>query len=80
MRWAKHWPLALLGLAVFLAIRSDPEVWPMGYVGIWASLRDVEVLQHRIFVLLIVVFAVFEWSVRTGRLRSPKAALGVPRC
>ncbi len=78
VRWAKHWPLALLGLAVFLAIRSDPEVWPMGYVGVFASLRDVEVLQHRIFVLLIIVFAVFEWSVRTGRLTSPKATLVFP--
>jgi putative copper resistance protein D len=78
VRWAKHWPLALLGLAVFLAIRSDPEVWPMGYVGIFESLRDVEVLQHRMFVVLIIVFAVFEWSVRTGRLTSPKAALVFP--
>ena len=78
VRWAKHWPLALLGLAAFLAVRSDPEVWPMGYVGIWESLRDVEVLQHRMFVLLIIVFAVFEWSVRTGRLRSQRAALVFP--
>ena len=78
VRWAKHWPLTLLGLAIFLAIRSDPEVWPMGYVGIFESLRDVEVLQHRVFVLLIIVFAVFEWSVRTGRLTSPKAALVFP--
>ena len=78
VRWARHWPLSLLGLAVFLLIRSDPEVWPMGYVGLVESLRDVEVLQHRMFVLLILVFAVFEWSVRTGRLRSPKAALVFP--
>ena len=78
VRWARHWPLAMLGLAGFLLIRSDPEVWPMGYVGVWESLRDVEVLQHRMFVLLIIVFAVFEWSVRTGRLRSPRAALVFP--
>jgi putative copper resistance protein D len=78
VRWAKHWPLTLLGLAVFLAIRSDPEVWPMGYVGVFESLRDVEVLQHRMFVLLIIVFAGFEWSVRTGRLKSPQAALVFP--
>ena len=78
VRWARHWPLALLGLAGFLLIRSDPEVWPMGYVGVFESLRDVEVLQHRMFVLLIIVFAVFEWSVRTGRLRSPRAALVFP--
>ena len=43
VRWARHWPLTLLGLALFLLIRSDPEVWPMGYVGLLESLRDVEV-------------------------------------
>ncbi len=72
VRWARHWPLAMLGLAGFLLIRSDPEVWPVGTVGLWESLRDVEVLQHRVFVLLLVVFALFEWSVRTGRLRGLK--------
>jgi putative copper resistance protein D len=78
VRWARHWPLALLGLAVFLFLRSDPEVWPLGEIGFWESLRDVEVLQHRVFVLLIVAFALFEWGVRTGRLRDPRAALVFP--
>ena len=78
VRWARHWPLTLLGLAVFLLLRSDPEVWPMGYVPFFAAFRDVEVLQHRIFVVLIVGFAVFEWGVRTGRLKSPRAALVFP--
>ena len=78
MRWAKHWPLAMLGLAGFLFLRADPEVWPLGKEGLLESLRDIEVLQHRMFVVLIVAFAVFEWGVRTGRLRSPKAALVFP--
>lgn len=78
MRWARHWPLTLLGLAVFLLIRSDPEVWPMGYVPFFDAFRDVEVLQHRMFVVLITAFAIFEWGVRTGRLRSRKAALVFP--
>ncbi len=78
VRWARHWPLLLLGLAAFLLIRSDPEVWPMGYVPFFAAFRDVEVLQHRMFVLLIVVFAVFEWGVRVGRIRSRRAALVFP--
>jgi putative copper resistance protein D len=77
-RWARHWPLALLGLAAFLLIRSDPEVWPMGYVPFFDAFRDVEVLQHRIFVLLITIFALFEWGVRTGRLRARRAALVFP--
>jgi putative copper resistance protein D len=37
-----------------------------------------EVLQHRIFVLLVVVFGVFEWLIRTGRLRARGAALVFP--
>ena len=78
VRWARHWPLALLGMAVFLFLRSDPEVWPLGEIGFWASLRDVEVLQHRVFVALIVAFAVFEWGVRTGRWRRPGLALVFP--
>ena len=63
---------------MFLLIRSDPEVWPMGYVPFFDAFRDVEVLQHRMFVVLITAFAIFEWGVRTGRLRSQKAALVFP--
>ena len=76
--WARHWPLVLLGMATFLFLRSDPEVWPLGSIGFWESLRDVEVLQHRVFVVLILAFAVFEWGVRTGRLRRPALALVFP--
>jgi len=78
VRAARHWPLALLGLAGFLFVRSDPEAWPLGNVRFFESLRDVEVLQHRVFVVLIVAFALFEWGVRTGRLRRPGAALVFP--
>ncbi len=68
LRWARHWPLLFLGLAGFLFLRSDPETWPLGDIGFFESFRDVEVLQHRMFVVLIVVFALFEWRVRaTGR-------------
>jgi putative copper resistance protein D len=70
--WAKHWPLLFLLLAMFLFLRADPEVWPMGEIGIIESLKDPEVAQHRLFVLLIVAFALFEWSLRTGRIDSHK--------
>jgi putative copper resistance protein D len=76
--WARNWPLLFLLLGGFLWFKADPEVWPLGEVGFWASLRDPEVVQHRIFVLLIAGFAVFEWRVRTGRIRSPRAALVFP--
>src|SRR5204862_6362956 len=76
--WARNWPLAFLGLAVFLFLRADPENWPLGPRGFWASFAVAEVAQHRLFVLLIVGFAVFEWGVRTGRIRDPRAALVFP--
>jgi copper resistance protein D len=77
-RWARHWPLLVLGLAEFLFIRSDPEVWPLGDIGFFASFRDPEVVQHRIFIALIAAFGLFEWQVRTGRLRRSGAALVFP--
>jgi len=78
LRWARHWPLLFLGLAVFLFLRSDPEVWPLGEIGFFASLRDIEVLQHRVFVVLIAAFAILEWRVRTGRDVKPWARLVFP--
>ncbi len=78
VRPARHWPVIFLGLALFLLLRSDPEVWPLGKEDFMAAFRDVEVVQHRMFVLLILVFAAFEWSVQTGRLRSRRAALVFP--
>lgn len=76
--WARHWPLLFVGLAVFLLFRSDPEVWPLGDIGFFASLRDPEVAQHRVFVILIAGFGIFEWCVRTGRIRSQRPALLFP--
>jgi putative copper resistance protein D len=68
-RWARHWPLIFLGLAAFLFVRNDPRAWPLGPTGFWESLTLPDVLQHRLFVVLVIAFGVFEWSVRTGRLR-----------
>jgi putative copper resistance protein D len=66
LRWGRHWPLLFLALAAFLVVRSDPETWPLGRIGFLESFRDVEVLQHRAFVLLLVVFVLFEWRVRAA--------------
>jgi putative copper resistance protein D len=71
--WARHWPLLFLLLAAFLLIRSDPEVWPMGEIPFLESLRDPEVLQHKLLSLLVVVFAVSEWQVRLRNKRSAAA-------
>ena len=78
VRWARHWPLVFLGLAGFMMLRNDPGAWPLGPAGFWASMREPSVLQHRTFVLVVVVFGLFEWMVRSGRLRAPRAALLFP--
>ena len=76
--WARSWPLLFLGLAVFLFLRSDPEVWPLGPNGFWVTFADPEVLLHRIFVLLVVALAIFEWRVQTGRIASANVRLAFP--
>lgn len=78
LKWARHWPLAFLGLAVFLLIRADSENWPLGPRGFWESFQVAEVAQHRVFVLLIVLFAVFEWAVQVNRVAPRRAALVFP--
>jgi copper resistance protein D len=75
---AQHWPLLFFALAAFLFYRADPEVWPAGSIGFFESLKDPEIVQHRIFVVLIIGFALFEWGVRTGRIASRHLALVFP--
>jgi putative copper resistance protein D len=76
--WARHWPLAFFGLALFLLIRADSENWPLGPRGFWESFQVAEVAQHRLFVLLIVAFAIFEWAVQNKRLAPERAGLVFP--
>lgn len=78
VRWARQWPLLFLGLAGFLLVRNDPGAWPLGPQGFWESMAFPQVLQHRFFVSLIVVFALLEWMVRSGRLASQRCALVFP--
>lgn len=76
--WAKIWPLAFLLLAIFLFFRADPENWPLGPNGFWESFKVTDVLQHRLAVVLIIVFAIFQYRVETNRVKSMTAALVFP--
>ena len=76
--WAKIWPLMFLGMAVFLFLRADPENWPLGPNGFWESFGQADVLQHRAAVVLIVIFAIFQYLVETNRVKSHAAALVFP--
>jgi putative copper resistance protein D len=77
-RWATHWPLAFLGLGVFLFLRADAAYWPLGPSGLWESFWVAEVAQHRLFVVLISAYAIFEWRVQTGYSRNRYASYALP--
>lgn len=77
-RWARHWPLLFLVIAAAIFFRSDPESWPIGKMGFFETLVDPEVFQHRVVALLLIPFGWFEWRVRTGQLKSERAALIFP--
>ena len=76
--WFRNWPLLFIGLAVFIVLRADADAWPLGPRSFWSSFAESEVLEHRIFAVLITAFAVFEWAVETGHLQSRRAAMVFP--
>ena len=59
-------------------VRVDSEDWPLGPRGFGESFQVAEVAQHRLFVVLIVLFACFEWRVRTNRNSQKRAGLVFP--
>jgi copper resistance protein D len=75
---ARHWPLVFLGLAAFIFLRADEGAWPLGRVGFLDSLRDPEIAQHKLAMLLIVAFGLFEWRVRLGKIKDGAAPFVFP--
>jgi putative copper resistance protein D len=67
---ARYWPLLLVGLAVFVFLRADPEGWPLGPDRFTEAIQNGEVLQHKAFALLILLFGLFELRVQLGKVRS----------
>ena len=73
--WARNWPLLFVLLAVYLEYRDELQ---NGSVTLLDSLRDPEAVQHRVVYCVGAAFGLFEWAVRTGRLRQPLAPLAFP--
>src|SRR5262249_34848690 len=77
LRYARHWPLGFVALAVFMLFRNDPEAWPLGPRGFWESMGDGGILQHRLAVALACALGMLEWRARTAR-PGRRRALALP--
>jgi len=77
-KWAQHWPLLFIALAVFIILRADSENWPLGPRSFWGSFSSPDVLQHRMYALLITAFAIFQWAVETNRITWKPASYVFP--
>jgi copper resistance protein D len=78
LRWARFWPISFAGLSVLILLRADPENWPLGPRPFWKSFYAPDVLQHRLYAVLILGVAVFECAVQAGRVRAKWAKLAFP--
>jgi copper resistance protein D len=76
--WAEYWPLLMIGIAVFILLLGDPECWPLGPMGFWATWADPEIAQHRIAAALCIGFAIFELRVRRNPSQAGWSALIFP--
>ncbi|PYM83126.1 MAG: hypothetical protein DME09_11875 [Candidatus Rokuibacteriota bacterium] len=65
-----------IAFGVYLFIRSDPEAWPWGPLGLVESLRDTEVLQHKVLTVIPIVIGLAEGLYGYGLLtRRPSLRL-----
>lgn len=74
----RHWPLLFLLLGGILVVRADETAWPLGPIGFFESLRDPQIVQHKVITVLIATFAIFEWQVRRSRFKSDWPAFVFP--
>lgn len=73
-RWAigQHvWPICFLVSGVFLLIFSDTELWPFGEQSWYFGLtHHKEVLQHKVFAVLLLAVGVIELQRARGILKA----------
>jgi hypothetical protein len=78
------WPTCFVIAGLFVLVWSDTELWPFGHRQWLEALRNnSEVLQHKIFALLLLGLGVIEWQRVRGTLKAlwsdwvyPVAAIG----
>jgi putative copper resistance protein D len=73
-RWgvSRHvWPICFLVSGIFLLIFSDTELWPFGSQNWYFGLtHHMEVLQHKVFAVLLLAVGVIELQRARGILKA----------
>lgn len=65
------WPACFLLSGLFLLVYSDTELWPFGpKPWIQGTLSNPEVIQHKVFAVLLLAVGVIEMARARGRLKS----------
>lgn len=65
------WPACFLISGIFVLVWSDTELWPFGQREWLEALRNNrEVLQHKVFAVLLLALGVIEWQRIRGVLKA----------
>lgn len=73
------WPLSFLLSGLFVLIWSDTELWPFGHRQWLEALQNnPEVLQHKIFAVLLLGLGTIEGLRANGKLRTMWSGLVFP--
>jgi copper resistance protein D len=65
------WPFCFLAAGVFLLVFSDTEMWPFGHQSIWYAItHNPEVLQHKVFALILLALGGVELQRARGKLQN----------
>ena len=69
--WVRFaWPACFILSGIFILVWSDTELWPFGAQSWYYGLtHHLEVLQHKIFALLLLVLGVVEFRRTRGPLK-----------
>jgi copper resistance protein D len=73
------WPACFLLAGLFVLVWSDTELWPFGHRQWLEALQNNrEVLQHKIFAVLLLALGTVEWQRTRGALKAAWAAWVFP--
>ena len=85
-RLEKRWPVVryawsacFLATGIFVLIYSDTEIWPFGPQTPWYAItHNLEVLQHKVFAVILLALGFVEFRRARGQMRSIWAAWFFP--